>query len=126
MHSTPPSLLHRLPLLALLLCLPLLSTGCVTASTKASRARTERPTLPVLPTELVRPERVKPLDGMTSGQPVTIDRGVLTELYERLAETTAAIERGNNRAGGVKRWWTCVDAIWRTGKTPAECGVAGR
>jgi hypothetical protein len=74
-----------------------------------------------MPAELVRAERIKPLDGVPSGQSVAIDRGVLSELYERLAETTAAVERGNNRAGGVRRWWACVDAIWRTGKAGKEC-----
>lgn len=121
MPSTHPNRRPLPILLALLLCLPLLSTGCATASTKASRARIERPTLPALPTELVRTERVKPLDEMASGQLVSIDRSILTELYVRLAETAAAVERGNNRAAGVQRWWRCIDAIWQTGKTPAEC-----
>lgn len=120
MRSTRPSLFSPRLLVALLCLLPL-SIGCVTASTKASRARTERPTLPALPTELVKPERVKPLDGVANGRTVSIDQGVLVELYDRLAETTAAIERGNNRAAGVKRLWGCVEAIWTTGKTPEAC-----
>jgi len=81
----------------------------------------ERPVLPAIPTDLTKRERLKPLTAEDSGQPVAIDRGVLTELYERLAEAVGAVERGNLRAAGVERWSRCVDAIWRTGTAPAGC-----
>lgn len=110
----------RLQLLALL-CLPLLSTACATASTPASIARTERATLPALPPELVKAERLSPIAGKPSGELVSIDKGVLSELYERFGAAIGAVERGNNRAAGVKTLWRCVDAIMRTGVTPAAC-----
>lgn len=113
--------LSSLPLsLALLICLPLLSTGCVSASTKASRARIERPVLPTVPADLVARERLKPLTGDASGARVSIDRGVLAELYTRLAEAIGAVERGNLRAAGVERWAGCVDTIWQTGAAPDD------
>lgn len=121
MHFNLFRLLRLRLLAALLLCLPLLSTACVSASTKASRARMERPVLPAIPTDLTKRERLKPLTAEDSGQPVAIDRGVLTELYERLAEAIGAVERGNLRAAGVERWSRCIDAIWQTGKAPATC-----
>lgn len=113
----------RLQLLALL-CLPLLSTACATASTPASIARTERPTLPALPPELVKTERLAPIAGKPSGELVSIDKGVLTELYERFGAAIGAVERGNNRAVGVKMLWSCVDAIMRTGRAPSDCNQA--
>lgn len=42
----------------------------------------------------------------------------------RLAEAVGSVERGNGRAGGVKRLWGCVDTIMRTGATPAGCASA--
>ena len=122
MRSTPFLLPRRLLTASLALSLPLLSTACATASTKASRVRTERPALPARPTELARTERLKPLTATPrAGDEVTISRNVLEEVYERLAEAIGAVERGNNRITGNERYWTCVDAIWRTGKTPDGC-----
>ena len=107
--------------LLLLLSLPLLSTGCATLSTRESRARTERPTLPQPHSELRQTERLKPLVGDSSGVMMQIDRGELQELYLRFADAVAAVERGNNRIGGWSKLWACVDAIWRTGKAPKGC-----
>ena len=117
--------MFRLQLLTLL-CLPLLSTACATASTRGSLARTERPAMPTLPEELVKTERLAPIAGKPSGELVSIDKSVLAEIVERFAQAAGAIERGNNRAGGVRKLWTCVDAIMRTGVTPAGCETVPR
>ena len=114
------STMLRAQLIALL-CLPLLSTACATASTPASIARTERPTLPTLPPELTRVERLKPLSAKPAGEPVTIDKGVLAEVYERLAEAIGAVWRGNTRAAAVKLERRCTSAILSTGTAPAGC-----
>lgn len=108
-------------LLPMLLCLPLLSTACATRSTPVSIARTERPTPPALPPELVKTEHLTSIAGKPSGELVTIDKGVLSELLERFGAAIGAVERGNNRAAGVKTLWSCVDSIMRTGVTPAAC-----
>jgi len=109
------------PLLLASLCLPLLSTACATASTPASIARTERPKLPTLPADLTKAERLQPLSAKPTGELVTIDKGLLSELYERLAEAIAAIARGNTRAAAVKLERHCVSAILSTGVTPPGC-----
>jgi len=116
MLSTP----SRLRLLALLF-LPLLSISCAKTSTLASIARTERPTLPKLSPELTRVERLTPLSGRTSGELVAIDKGWLGELVERYAEATGAVERGNNRAAGVKLERRCTAALFSTGVVRAGC-----
>jgi hypothetical protein len=116
MRSMP----SRLLLLATL-SLPLLSSACATRSTPASLARTERPTIPTLPAELVKTEHLAPLAGKPSGEQVSIDKGVLAELVERTAQAIGAVERGNRRAAGVKALWSCVDNIMRTGMTPGAC-----
>ena len=116
-----PSLKRRLLVLVASCCLPLLSTACATRSTPASIARTERPTLPALPPELTRAERLRSLEAAPSGERVAIDRAVLGELAERLAEAIAAVERANTRAAGVARLWACTDAAFRTGAMPAGC-----
>jgi hypothetical protein len=121
--STMRSPMFRLQLLALL-CLPLLSTACATASTPVSLARTERAAMPALPPELVKTEHLAPIAAKPAGELVSIDKGVLDELLERFAQAIGAVERGNNRAGGVKALWTCVDAIMRTGAQPAGCKPA--
>lgn len=77
--------------------------------------------MPTLPEELVKTERLAQIAGKPSGELVSIDKGVLAELVERFAQAAGAIERGNNRAGGVRKLWTCVDAIMRTGIKPANC-----
>jgi hypothetical protein len=85
--------------------------------------RTERPDLPTRPADLTRTERLAPLTAVPRpGDEVAISRGVLEELYDRLAEAIGAVERGNNRITGNNRLWTCTDAIWRTGKAPEGCG----
>lgn len=77
--------------------------------------------MPTLPAELVKTERLAPLTGKPSGEQVSIDKGVLAEFAERTAQAIAAVERGNERAGGVKALWSCVDTIMRTGATPPAC-----
>jgi hypothetical protein len=110
-------------LLPVLLLLPLLSAACSTRSTPASIARIERPTLPTAPAELGRTERLAPIAPRPTGQLVTIDKGVLRLLSERLAEAAAAIERGNARIGGWKTLWQCTGAILGTGQAPKECSI---
>jgi len=55
---------------------------------------------------------------------VTIDRGILTELYERLAEAIGAVLRANTRAAAVKLERRCTTAILSTGTAPADCPAA--
>ncbi len=80
--------------------------------------------LPTLPPELTKTERLTPLTGRPSGETVTIDKGVLTELYERFAEAVGAVWRGNTRAGAVKLERRCTRAIMSTGSAPADCPAA--
>lgn len=82
--------------------------------------------MPRLPEELIKTERLAPIAGKPSGELVSIDKGVLVEFVERFAQAVGAIERGNNRAGGVRKLWTCVDVIMRTGVTPAGCATVPR
>ncbi len=110
-----------LRLLPALLCLPLLSTSCGHPSTPGSIARTERPTLPTLSPELTRAEHLAPLAARPTGELVAIDRGILGDLVERLAEAIGAVERGNIRAAGVKRERACTASIFATGAAPASC-----
>lgn len=116
--------LRPLLALSLALSLPLLSTACATASTKASRVRTERPEMPPRPAELARTERLKPLTATPrAGDEVTISRAILEELSTRFAEAIGAVERLNARIVGNGRLWACTDAIWRTGKAGEGCGA---
>ncbi|QNE31173.1 hypothetical protein F1C10_03940 [Sphingomonas sp. NBWT7] len=122
MRSTRSQPYRCLSALILALSLPLLSTACATASTKASRVRTERPALPARPTDLTRTERLKPLTATPRvGDEVTISRNVLEEVYERLAEAIGAVERGNNRINGNNRLWACADSIWTSGSYSDAC-----
>lgn len=82
--------------------------------------------MPTLPEELVKTERLASIAGKPSGELVSIDKGVLAEILERFAQAAGAIERGNNRAGGVRKLWTCVDVIMRAGVAPVGCEVAPR
>ncbi len=75
----------------------------------------------MLPPELVKAERLAPVTGKPAGELVSIDKGVLSELLERFGAAIGAVERGNNRAAGVKTLWACIDSIMRTGVTPAAC-----
>jgi hypothetical protein len=77
--------------------------------------------LQTLPPELTRTERLKPLIAKPSGELVTTDKAILTELYERLAEAVAAVWRGNDRAAAVKLERRCVSAILSTGVPPTGC-----
>jgi hypothetical protein len=52
---------------------------------------------------------------------VTVDKGWLGEVLERLAEAIGAVERGNTRAAGVKLERRCTAAIIATGTPPADC-----
>jgi hypothetical protein len=69
----------------------------------------------------VKREHIEPLSAKPSGQLVTIDRSILGELSERLADALGAIERGNRRAIGTEQLWTCVTSILATGIAPAGC-----
>jgi hypothetical protein len=108
-------------LLPVILFLPLLLTSCGTVSTRPSLARTERPTLPPLPAELRKTERLAPLTAKPSGQLVTVDRSILTELAERFMEAIGAIERGNQRAVATNQERECQRAILATGAAPKGC-----
>ncbi len=110
---------HRLR--PVILCLPLLSMACATTSTRGSLERTERASLPPLPRELTKTERLEPLSAKPSGQLMTIDRAILSELIERFAEAIGAIERGNGRAVAVQEERECQRAILSTGTAPAGC-----
>lgn len=104
-----------------ILCLPLLSTACATASTRASLVRTERPSLSALPSELTKTERLEPLTAKPSGQLVSIDRAILSELVERFVQAIGAVERGNRRAVAVAQERECQRAILATGAAPKGC-----
>jgi hypothetical protein len=77
--------------------------------------------MPALPPELVKTEHLAPIAAKPSGELVSIDKGILDELLERFAQAIGAVERGNNRAGGVKALWICVDEVMRMGATPPHC-----
>ena len=77
--------------------------------------------MPALPPRLVKTEHLAPIAGRPAGELVSIDKGVLDELLERFAQAIGAVERGNNRAGGVKALWSCVNVILRTGVRPVNC-----
>lgn len=108
-------------LLPAILCLPLLSTACARSLTPPSLSRTERPSLPPLPAELKQTERLEPLTARPSGQLVTIDRSILSELVERFAEAIGAVERGNRRAVAADQERECQRAILATGAAPKGC-----
>jgi hypothetical protein len=84
-------------------------------------ARSDRPKLPTLNPELVKSEHLAPLTAKPTGVLVTIDKGVLAELYDRLAEAVGAVTRANNRVAGVKKERRCIAAIFATGTAPAGC-----
>ncbi|WP_294287834.1 hypothetical protein [uncultured Sphingomonas sp.] len=52
---------------------------------------------------------------------MTIDKGILFEVYLRLAEAIAAVTRGNDRAGAVLLERRCTTAILETGLAAAGC-----
>ncbi|WP_267396964.1 MULTISPECIES: hypothetical protein [unclassified Sphingomonas] len=52
---------------------------------------------------------------------MTVDRGWLGELLELTASAVAAVERGNNRAAGVKLERRCTSALISTGSAPEDC-----
>lgn len=69
----------------------------------------------------MKTEHLSPIAAKPTGELVSIDKGILAELIERYSQAIGAVERGNNRVGGVKALWTCVYAIMRTGVRPATC-----
>jgi hypothetical protein len=109
------------PALLALLLLPLLSTACVTRSTPASIARTERPRLPKLSAELTRTERLAPIAAEPTGELVTIDRGVLAGITSIAAEAIGAVERLNARIGGIIQERVCTAGVFETGVAPPGC-----
>ena len=52
---------------------------------------------------------------------MTIDKGILLEIYERLAEAIAAVARGNIRAVGVRLERDCTAAVLATGAPGPGC-----
>lgn len=111
---------RRLPvLLPMLLCLT--AAQCDRPSTASSIARTERPKLQTLPSKLTQTERLTPLSAAPTGELVQIDRGILAELYQRLAEYAGAVWRLNDRMADVKLERRCTKAQLETGSMPADC-----
>lgn len=109
------------PLLLATLCLPLMSTACGTASTPRPTARTERPILPPLPSNLTKTERLEPLTAAPSGKRITVDQAVFLEIVTRFAEAIGAVERGNRRAVAVAQERECVRSILATGTVDPGC-----
>lgn len=70
---------------------------------------------------LTETERLSPLAATPSGDVVRIDRGVLAELYQRLAEYAGAVWRLNDRMAGVKLERRCSEVRLETGSMPVEC-----
>jgi len=64
-----------------------------------------------------------PLTGRKSGELVTVDKGWFGEVLERYAEAVGAVERGNNRAGGVKLERRCTAALFASGSVPPGCAL---
>lgn len=120
MRFNPPRLLALLPML---LCLT--AAQCDRPSTASSIARTERPKLQTLPSKLTQTERLTPLSAAPTGELVQIDRGILAELYQRLAEYAGAVWRLNNRVADVKLERRCTKAQLETGSMPADCPREG-
>ena len=85
--------------------------------------RTERPAIPTLPSELTKTERLRTLKAVPTGELVTIDKGVLGELYEWIADAAGAVARLNTRMAGVVKERQCTTAIMETGSAPDDCEV---
>ena len=109
--------------LTLLFPLLLLSPACQHRSTTSSLVRTERPAVPTLPSELTKTERLRSIKAVPTGELVTIDKGVLGELYEWIADAAGAVARLNTRMVGVVKERHCTTAIMETGTAPADCTV---
>ena len=62
-----------------------------------------------------------PIAAKPTGELVTIDRGVLTDLVTAAAAAIGAVERLNTRIGGIVQERACTAAIFATGETPAGC-----
>jgi len=52
---------------------------------------------------------------------VTVDKGWLAAVLDRLAEAIGAVTRGNERAGGVRLERNGTAAVLERGKAPASC-----
>lgn len=116
MRFNPRRLLVLLPML---LCLT--AAQCDRPSTASSIARTERPIVPTLPTKLTQSEHLDPLSAAPTGELVQIDRGILAELYQRLAQYAGAVWRLNDRMADVKLERQCTKAQLETGSMPVDC-----
>lgn len=81
----------------------------------------ERPSLPPLPADLTKTERLEPLAAKPSGKLITIDQVVFLEIVTRLAEAIGAVERGNGRAIAVAQERECQRTILSTGVAPKGC-----
>ena len=62
-----------------------------------------------------------PIGKPETGELVTVDKGWLAAVLDRLAEAIGAVTRGNERAAGVRLERSCTAAVLETGKTPAGC-----
>ena len=88
---------------------------------RASLGRMERPSLPPLPANLTKTERLEPLTAKPSGKLVTIDQAIFLEIVTRLAEAIGAVERGNGRAVAIAQERECQRAILSTGAAIKGC-----
>lgn len=86
-----------------------------------SEALTDRPTLPTRGPELTKTERLTPIGHPETGVMGLVDLGWLEVVMDRFAEATAAVTRGNNRAGGNRLVDRCVKALFETSILPKEC-----
>ncbi|MGO1303531.1 MAG: hypothetical protein ACTMKV_01975 [Sphingomonas parapaucimobilis] len=81
----------------------------------------ERASLPSLPANLTKTERLEPLNAKPSGKLVTIDQAIFLEIVTRLAEAVGAVERGNGRVVAITQERECQRAILSTGVAPKGC-----
>lgn len=52
---------------------------------------------------------------------MTIDKAILTELTDRLAEVIGAVATFNGHTVSIAQFYACQRTIMETGKTPAGC-----
>jgi hypothetical protein len=79
------------------------------------------PRLPTLNPELTKTEHIPPIGHPETGQMVQVDKGWLTAATDLTAWLIQAVQRGNNRAAGVKLERRCTATLYETGKVPADC-----
>lgn len=109
----------RVALLSPLLLLTL--AACPHPSTVSSIARSERPTLPIPPAELAKPERPSRLAPAPTAELVTVDKGELQQLTDGYAEALGMVKNLNRRIAGWSTWAACEKAELATGIKPKGC-----